>query len=199
MKKIVLAAAVAIVGLYAGSVMAVTTTCSSISAQTFTAATGSAVSGNTCPGVGNASANVSATCGGATGLNGAGVEVFSLTLGSYSGISASALSTGTTIGGGTPCSSGTGCEFQTNVFFSKSAASDTVQCGNQLCVGTGQGTVLGSPDTAATANLASGKGAGTYFLIVGDTGNVNDTTGCGPFSLTISGQFPVTLQKFSVD
>jgi hypothetical protein len=50
-----------------------------------------------------------------------------------------------------------------------------------------------------SGSLAANKAAGTYYIVVGDSGADNiSNPGCGPYSLTVSGTLPVKLQKFSV-
>lgn len=188
MKKIIAAALVLCFGGYTLSSSAATT-CTSLNSASFPASSSTPISttGNTC-----SDTSVVNVCGGTTGLNGSGDQVFTLALGAnYSNVQVSVSSTGSAV---PACNSGTGCAFQPNVFILKGASPDTTTCGNQACKGSGQGAIGGT----ATATVTPSSGAGNYFVVVSDTGNANDTTGCGPFSLQISGTLPVKLQKFSV-
>lgn len=174
----------------AGSVFA--QTCPSASSQTITAA--GSINGNTCPG-GTGNTSVSAVCSGGTFLNGAGAVVYSLVLGATNSVSFSLQSTGT--GATSACDATTNtCPFEEGLYVLNKDGASPATCGNQACLVTQQS---GAQGTTVNGSLTANRAAGTYFIVVGDSGadNVNNP-GCGPYTLTVSGTLPVKLQKFSV-
>jgi hypothetical protein len=69
-------------------------------------------------------------------------------------------------------------------------------CGGQACLVTQQS---GTQGATVNGSLTANRAAGTYYIVVGDSGADNlSNPGCGPYSLTVSGTLPVKLQKFSV-
>jgi hypothetical protein len=152
--------------------------CDSAVVSTINAPTGGTpISGNTCQQV-STLVNV---CQNQDAMNGAGVSVYALALGTNSGVQVSVTSTGADAStqfvpfvalikpNANNCSSGGACLFD-----------------NQAASGL---TVNGTVPDATTP--------GTYWIVVGDTGA--DSPGCGPFNLEVSGTLPVKLEKFSVD
>ncbi len=60
-----------------------------------------------------------------------------------------------------------------------------------------QGAGVAESITATTAN---GAAAGNYYLVVGSTAGANETAGgCGTYGYSVTGDLPVTLNKFAVD
>ncbi|MHB8679386.1 MAG: hypothetical protein ACYC7G_06595 [Rudaea sp.] len=173
---------------WAGSVVA--QTCSADAVSTFSAP--GTVTGNTCPGGAAASTAVSTVCG--TPLNGAGEVVYALTLGATNSASFSLQSTGS--GATSACNPTTNnCPFEPGLFVLNSTPA-TGTCGTQACLVNQQAISQGA---TVSGSLAANKTAGTYYIVVGDTGSDNlSNPGCGPYSLTVSGTLPVKLQKFSV-
>lgn len=175
---------------WAGSVVA--QTCASDAVSTISAA--GTITGNTCLGGNPASTAVPSVCGGSVPLNGAGEVVYALQLGATNGVSFSLQSTGS--GATSGCaSSGNNCPFEPGLFVLNSTPS-TGTCGGQTCLVTQQAVTQGA---TVNGSLAANKAAGTYYIVVGDSGNDNLVNpGCGPYSLVVSGTLPVKLQKFSV-
>lgn len=154
---------------YAG-VASAASTCSSLAASTISAP--NTVAGNTC---GNNTTTISAVCTGLTTLNGAGADVYGLTIGaSYSNVQVSVTPTG----------------FDPGLFVM--APTPATACGNQACEINQQAVSA----TAVSGTMPTGLAAGTYFIVVADSGS--DAPGCGAYNLQVSGTLPVKLQKFSV-
>jgi hypothetical protein len=174
---------------WAGSVMA--QTCAADAVSTISAP--GTVTGNTCPG-GTPAGAVSAVCSGATPLNGNGSVVYALQLGATNNVSFSLQSTGS--GATSACDpTGNNCPFMPGLYVLNSTPTATT-CGNQACLVTQQ---AGTQGATVSGSLTANKTAGTYYIVVGDSGNDNlSNPGCGPYSLTVSGTLPVKLQKFSV-
>lgn len=178
---------------WTGSVVA--QTCDADSVQTITAPT--TITGNTCPaGVAAGGGAVSAVCSGATPLNGNGAVVYSMTLGATNSVSVSLQSTGT--GATSACDpTGNNCPFQPGLFVLSKAPTPTTTCGNETCLVSQQATTQGA---TVSGTVAANRSAGTYYIVVGDSGSDGlSNTGCGPYSLAVSGTLPVKLQKFSVN
>lgn len=176
---------------WAGSIVA--QTCPADSTQTITSS--GTITGNTCPG-GSGNTAVANVCSGATPLNGAGAVVYSLQLGATNSVSFSLQSTGT--GATSACDpTGNNCPFQAGLYVLNKDGASPATCGNQACLVTQQAIAQG---TTVSGSLAANRAAGTYFVVIGDSGNDNlSNPGCGPYSLAVSGTLPVKLQKFSVN
>lgn len=131
-------------------------------------ATPNTVAGNSC----GHNASQSTLCGGAEALNGAGVDIYQVTLGASNNFTFSATTAAFTpwialIGGA--CASITACPVDQTI-----AAAGTVNSG-----------------------AIPAQAAGTYFIAVGDVSA--DAPGCGAYSLTVNPTLPVQLQGFSVN
>jgi hypothetical protein len=152
------------------------------------------ITGNTCPGGNPASTAVPTVCSGGTSLNGAGEVVYALQLGATNSVSFSLQSTGS--GATSACDPTTNnCPFEPGLYVLNSTPS-TGTCGGQTCLVSQQAVTQGA---TVSGSLAANKAAGTYYIVVGDSGADNiSNPGCGPYSLTVSGTLPVKLQKFSV-
>lgn len=176
---------------WAGSVVA--QTCATDAVSTISAA--GTVNGNTCPAGNPASTDVGTVCSGGTPLNGAGEVVYALQLGAVNNVSFSLVSTGS--GAQSGCDpTGNQCPFEPGLYVLNSTPTATT-CGNQTCLVNQQ---AGTQGVTVTGSLAANKAAGTYYIVVGDSGADNiANVGCGPYSLTVSGALPVKLQKFSVN
>lgn len=190
MKNIALLALSLAACSWAGSVVA--QTCATDAVSTISAA--GTVTGNTCPG-GNPAGAVSAVCSGGTPLNGNGSVVYALQLGATNNVSFSLQSTGA--GAASSCdATQNNCPFMPGLYVLNSTPTATT-CGNQACLVTQQ---AGTQGATVSGSLAANKAAGTYYIVIGDSGNDNlANPGCGPYSLTVSGTLPVKLQKFSVN
>jgi hypothetical protein len=128
----------------------------------------SSTGANTC---GNNPAFGDICSGGTESFNGAGDDIYSVTLGAGQNFSFSVTS----------------AAFFPNIFLIGTSCNDTVNCTVNQTNGTGtvsSGTVTTAP-------------AGTNFIVIADTGV--DTPGCGAYTLSVTGTLPVKLQKFSVE
>jgi hypothetical protein len=190
MKKIAFLALSLSACCWVGSALA--QTCAADAVSTISAA--GTITGNTCPGGNPASTAVTFVCSSGTPLNGAGEVVYALQLGATNNVSFSLQSTGT--GATSGCAaSGNNCPFEPGLFVLNSTPS-TGTCGGQACLVTQQ---AGAQGATVNGSLAANKAAGTYYIVVGDSGADNTVNpGCGPYSLVVSGTLPVKLQKFSV-
>ena len=168
MKKL-LSVALAATGCLMLAQVASAQTCTGFSG-TISGATGT-VSGNSCQAAGSTLAQA---CGNADALNGAGVAIYAVNVGTTNSYTLS-VNTAAFVPwlgyiAGT-CSSGTACK-------------DDV--------------TTAAPGTITTAaHTQADTPGGTYYLIVGDTGV--DTPGCGAFTVTWGPNLPVALQSFSVE
>jgi hypothetical protein len=177
---------------WAGSVVA--QTCAADAVSTISAP--GTITGNTCPGGVAASTAVPTVCGGGTPLNGAGEVVYALQLGATNSVSFSLQSTGS--GATSACDPTTNnCPFEPGLYVLNSTPT-TGTCGNtQACLVSQQAVAQGA---TVSGSLTANKAAGTYYIVVGDSGADNIANpGCGPYSLVVSGTLPVKLQKFSVN
>ncbi len=108
-------------------------------------------------------------------LNGAGIDIYQVTVGAGNNfsvtVSSSAFTPNIALTSTTVCGSNSPCKF--DVVAPQAAA-----------------------PFSATGN-ASALAAGNYFLFVADTGA--DAPGCGTYNLTVTAQLPVELKNFSVD
>lgn len=174
---------------WTGSVVA--QSCAADSVQTISAAT--TVTGNTCPGGTAASSAVSAVCGNSISLNGNGEVVYSMVLAATNSVSVSLTSTGT--GATSSCDpTGNNCPFEAGLYVLLPSAGT---CGSQNCLVSQQ---AGTQGTVVSGTLAANRPAGTYYIVVGDSGADNlSNPGCGPYTLAVTGALPVKLQKFSVN
>ena len=151
--------------------------CSGVAVSTITAPTSSNITGNTCNHNNDINSNIANVCSNNTGLNGAGADVYGITLGAnYNNVSITVTPTGWFAG----------------IYLMPSSINS--------CGGNGQPCKISAQagDTnALTATIPTGLTAGTYYIVVGDAGS--DATGCGAYNLAVSGTLPVKLQKFSVN
>jgi hypothetical protein len=151
---------------FCGSALA--QSCNSAITSTFSA--GGTVSGNSC----QASSTLSNFCQNADPLNGAGVAVYGMVLGTNN--------TGVQV-------SVTSAAFNPYLAVQKPDVVNGCTSSDQ-CVSSTQNV------GTSTITVPNGSAAGTYYIVVGDTDT--DSPGCGAFNLTVSGTLPVKLQKFSV-
>ena len=130
------------------------------------------VAGNTC----NHGLTQTVICTNAETLNGNGLDIYAITIGTPNNFSVTVTS---------------------SVFSPELALTTTTTCsGSSPCA-----VDISPPGTATapfsvTANT-SGLAAGTHFLFVGDVGT--DQPGCGAYNLSVTAQLPVELKNFSVD
>jgi hypothetical protein len=136
---------------------------------TINGATGS-VSGNSC----QASSSLAQACGNVEALNGAGVAIYQVNVGSTNNYSLQVNSSA----------------FIPWIGFIAGTCSSNTQCKDDVTT-SAPGTV-----TTATYTDATTPG-GTYYLIVGDTDV--DSPGCGAFTVTWGPNLPVALQSFNVE
>jgi hypothetical protein len=130
------------------------------------------VNGNTCTGTGGL-VNV---CQNQDATNGAGTEVWALTVGTNNvGVTVTITPTG----------------FDPYVALINPNANNCNSSGP--CSFDNQAATA----VAVAGTLTTGAAAGTYFIVVGDTGS--DAPGCGAYGLAVTGTLPVQLQKFSID
>ena len=110
-------------------------------------------------------------CGNGIGLNLAGVDIYSLTLGASQSFTFSVAT----------------AAFTPQIAIIASPCSSNAACIDQQTIAT-SGTV--------TSVTITGQAAGSYFILVGDS--AGDSPGCGAYNLTLAGTTPVKLQDFSV-
>jgi len=80
-----------------------------------------------------------------------------------------------------------GTAFTPDIGLLSTACADNSPCVNENTNGTG----------TVTSGTISGQAAGTYYIIVTDSGGV--APGCGPYDLSFTGTLPVKLETFSVE
>lgn len=160
---------------YGGVVLGATPACSALAISTISSTPSGNISGNNC----NNNTGISAVCTGLTSLNGAGADIYGLTIGTnYSNVQITV--------------SPPNADWNPGIYLMPSSAN--------ACGGTGQPCKVSTQSVTATSTsgtLPTGLTAGTYYIVVADAGS--DSPGCGAYNLSVSGTLPVKLQKFSVN
>jgi hypothetical protein len=174
MKKQIMMAVLA--ALFAGvGANAFATAC--VANGTFTNPPGT-FSNNTCTGT-NQLVN---TCGDATPIGNAKEFIYQVTLGPVNSAAFTVVS---------PGAAGAATGFNPYVAFMSGAP-----CNSLDTCSTNNAENAGNATTSVTVGPSANAPAGVYFLVITDPAAAAN---CGPFNVTLAGQLPVTLQKFSVE
>jgi len=132
------------------------------------------VAGNTC----SASNTLSNSCGSSTPIGAAFDLAYQVTLSAGNNFTISVAPTG----------------WDAYVALLSGSCSEAAACPSN---GEADNGGVGTAETLTLSNL----GAGTYFVLVSSLASPggNPETSCGPFALTATGAFPVSLENFSID
>jgi hypothetical protein len=165
--------------------------CTSAVAHAFTGAQSLAAQ-NSC----QASSTLAQFCGNTDAMNGAGVAVYSMQLAAgNTGVTVTVTPSGTTDAGAPPaCIAAKTCNFSPYLAIQKPNATDGCNSTTGACLTDNQAAAVGDANSFSVPN---GSPAGLYFIVVGDIGG--DNPGCGPFTLAVAGNLPVSLQNFSIE